>query len=432
MRRILVVAAAELGASVRTKAFIVSIVLMPILILGSILVQRLVDKHTDTTTRAFAVLDHTGVLYADLAERTEARNRLVAGGPGKAAVAARFVPSPVALDGRAVDDVRFELSERIRRKELFAYVEIPADALSAGAAAIQYHSDNPTYEDLRMWVDLSLNEAIRVRRFRDAGIDGELVARLEARVPSEHLGLWTRGADGALRQAAKVDKIRTYVVPAVLMFLLFMVVMTGAPQLLNSVLEEKMSRISEVLLGSVTPFQLMMGKLVGSAGVSLILASIYLAGGAVAAGYLGYLDLIPLGLAPWFFLYLVMAVFFYGSLYIAVGSACTELKDAQSLMMPVMLLTVFPMFVWTAILKSPHSTFAVAVSMFPPATPFLMMLRQTLHPAPPLWQVGGSVVLTAAATIGCVWAAGKIFRVGVLVQGKSASFGQMLRWVLAR
>ena len=181
------------------------------------------------------------------------------------------------------------------------------------------------------------------------------------------------------------------------MFAMFFVIMTSAPQLLNSVIEEKMSKISEVLLGSITPFELMMGKLLGNAGIAMVLAALYIGGGYAVAAYYGYADVVspPLVAGAWR-LFLLLAIMLYGSLYMAVGAACNELKDAQSLMMPVMLLSMFPIFVWMAVLKSPSSPLAVGLSLFPPASPFLMLMRMALRPAPPSWQVGLSIVLTHA------------------------------------
>ena len=429
MRKAFVVAGAEWNAAVRSRAFLVSLVLLPVIMGGSIFAQRAVAGHTDSDTRRFAVVDPTGQLYEGLAAKTEARNRLVAGKAG------RFVPERVDVGGtRTLDAVRLELSDRIRTRELFAFVELPADALATGAVAprIRYYSDDPTYEDLRQWIELAISEDVRMHRLKAIGADPEVIRKLEQPLPADALGLWKRADDGSLVQAASVDRIRAYVVPMALMFVVFLIVMTGAPQLLNSVLEEKMSRISEVLLGSVTPFELMLGKLIGSAGVSLLLGVIYAAGGLGVATYLGFGNVLPLELVPWLLLFMLLAVFFFGSLYIAIGSACSELKDAQSLMMPVVLLTIMPVMVWTLVLKAPNSGLSVAFSLFPPATPFLMLLRMALHPGPPWWQAALSVVLTLAATVGCVWAAGKIFRTGVLMQGKSATFAQMLRWVLAK
>lgn len=420
----LIIAAAEFNAAVRTKAFLISVILMPLLIGGSIAAQKLVEGSQDGKARKLAVVDHTGLLYGELAAAADAWN---AAGAGPPFLLEQVKPADL-------EETRLELSRRVKAKDLWAFVEIPATALDPDAAGseLAYHSDNPTYEDLRRWLELTINQIIRVHRFQNAKVDAALVLKLEQPVPSEHLGLWTRAADGTLRQAEKVDKVRTYGIPIILMMLLFMIIMTIAPQLLNSVLEEKMSRISEVLLGSVTPFELMLGKLIGSVGVCLVLSSLYVGGGAVAAAQTGYLDAFPLAIMPWFVLFLVLAVLFYGALFIAVGSACSNLKDAQSAMTPVMLLTVFPMFVWTAVLKSPDSPLSIGFSLFPPATPFLMMLRQSLHPPPPVWQVLAGVTLSILSTMTCVWAAGKIFRTGILMQGKSAGFREMVRWVFTK
>ena len=155
---------------------------------------------------------------------------------------------------------------------------IPAGAIelpAAGAAeppALEYHSDNPNDDVIRNWLAATVNAEVRTRRFRAAGVDASLADRLNQPVALDNLGLVERSrVDGrrppgapATKAAEKVDPIRTAVVPTVLLFVMFMLIMSTTPQLLNSVIEEKMSKISEVLLGSVTPFELMMGKLLGN------------------------------------------------------------------------------------------------------------------------------------------------------------------------
>ena len=433
MPKALVVAASEFSSFVRTRAFLVSVLLLPLLMFGVGAMQHALEKRVDTTPRHFAVLDHSGSLYTPIAEKAVLWNAKAAPA-GTAPVGPRFEPDQVTAGSRAPDELRLELSERVRRGDLYAFVEIPARALDPEAEAegrVLYYSDNPTNDDLRRWLGEVLNDEIRSRRYSGAGVNPALVARLERRVRTENLGLFERGADGRIRPAEKVDEIKTQVLPIIFMMLLFLPVMTGAPHLLNSVIEEKMSRISEVLLGAVTPFELMMGKLLGSVAVSILLALLYVGGGLLLAGRFGYAGAVPPMLFACFLLFLVLAMLFFGSLYIAVGAACNELKDAQSLMMPILLLTMLPMFTFTAVMRSPASSFSVGMSLFPPSAPFLMLLRMGMHPSPPAWQVGLSIVLLGAATLGCVFAAGRIFRVGVLSQGKSASFGQMLRWLLA-
>ncbi len=131
-------------------------------------------------------------------------------------------------------------------------------------------------------------------------------------------------------------------------------------------------------------------------------------------------------------IFLLVAILLFGSLYMAVGAACNELKDAQSLMMPVMMMSMLPALVWVAVLKSPSSPLAIGLTLFPPATPFLMLMRLAIRPAPPFWQVGLSVVLSTLTAFFCVWAAAKIFRTGLLMQGKAPSFRELARWVVAK
>ena len=174
---------------------------------------------------------------------------------------------------------KLELSDQIRRGELDAFVVIPPTAIelpssnAAKAPVLEFHSDNPNDDLLRNWLTASVNAEVRSQRLRSAGIDQSIADRIDQPLAVDNLGLFERDTpaeDGetGIKAAQKVDPIRTFVVPAVLMFAMFFVIMTSSPQLLNSVLEEKMSKISEVLLGSITPFELMMGKLLGNAGVA--------------------------------------------------------------------------------------------------------------------------------------------------------------------
>jgi ABC-2 type transport system permease protein len=245
------------------------------------------------------------------------------------------------------------------------------------------------------------------------------------------LGLAERKADGSIRQGEKVDELQTFVLPFGLMYLLFIAVMTSAPQLLNAVIEEKMSRISEVLIASVTPFQLMMGKLIGTTVVAVLLALVYFMGGAYAVFATGRWDLLQAPLLMWFMVFLVCAVLIYGSIFLSIGAASSDIKDAQGMMQTAMVLVMLPIFVAPVILRAPESSVSVATSLFPTATPFLMLIRLAMKPGPPMWQVGLSVVLTLLTACAFVWAAGRIFRVGLLMQGKGATFAEMFRWIRA-
>ena len=445
--KIWVVASTEFGSTIRTKSFLVGLLLLPVIMGASILIQVFVAQRVDTKPRKFVVMDRTGSLYAAVDQAAQAHNASLLDARGKV-VGPRLEPEAASslAEAAGVGDssVALDLSDRIRRGELDAYVEIPAGLIEAGgpaeasSKALQYHSNNPNDDILRNWLLEVINNEVRSRRFRAAGLDQALALRLSQPVKIDNLELVERtskpgsGTGVAIKSAEKVDQVRTALVPAALMFIMFFVIMTSAPQLLNSVIEEKMSKISEVMLGSVTPFELMMGKLLGNTGIAILLASLYVGGGFAVAAYHGYANVVSPGLIAALFFFLILAILLYGSLYTAVGSACSELKDAQSLMMPVMLLSMLPIFVWTAVLKNPSSPLSVGMSLFPPASPFLMLMRLALSPAPPVWQVVLSVVLTTLTAMAIVWAAGKIFRTGLLMQGKAPSFAELARWVMAK
>jgi ABC-2 type transport system permease protein len=436
MHKILIVAQSEFATLVRSKAFIVSIVLMPVVMVLSVVLMRATKNATDGKDRTFAVVDYTGVLVEPLVAVAQVLN---AGSgdlvdPSAPRTTPRFIPVQVQPDGRSPDDLRMELSDRVRREELFAFVELPADILDpASKAQIRYHSDHPSYNALPIWLRATVNGIVLNERFRRASIDRALVARLTRQAPVENLGLFTRGSAGDLKQAEAVDQIRAQGVPLAMLVLMFVTVMSSAPQLLNSVIEEKMSRISEVLMGAITPFQLMMGKLLGSVAVSVLLAAIYIGGGLVVAQYWGgYASAVTAGALGWFIVFLVMSGLIFGSIFIAIGAACNDLKDTQSMATPAMILVMLPMFTWMSVLRAPDGMTALVLSLIPTASPFLMMLRISLQPGPPAWQIALSLLVMAATVVVAIWAAGKIFRTGLLMQGKSATMTEMLRWVRAK
>ena len=423
----LIVALSEFTTLTRSKAFLVGIVLMPVFMAIALGVQKITRNSTDIKDRRFVVIDRTGVLYPALAAAADDWNR------GTTAtgvqLAPRFLPAP-AMFGETDEHARAELSDRVRKDDIYAFVEIPAEALDpASKGTIRYHSNHPSYRTLPSWIANTVNREILNQRFRDAAIDRALVTRLTKRTDIEELGLLQRDAGGQIRAAVAVDKVRTVAIPVGMMMILLFSVMSGAPQLLNSVIEEKMSRISEVLIGSVTPFELMMGKLLGSVAVSVLLAMVYIGGGAAVANYMGYGDALRGTDIGWLMLFLVMASFMFGSIFITIGAACSDLKDAQGMMTPAMLIMMLPWMTWFAILNAPDSSMSIGLSLFPTAAPFLMLLRIMIPPGPPVWQILLAVAISALTSVAAVYAAGKIFRTGLLMQGKAATFGEMWKWV---
>ena len=431
MNRIFIVAQSEFLTLVKTKAFLIGLLLMPVITAGAIGFQVYAQKHSDRDDHKFVVIDHSGVLYAPLAEAARAFNEK--NGTGKERTGPNFI-ADAAPSATPDDAYRVTLSEQIKQKTLFAFVEIPADVVDPNVEtppAISYYTETPSYDRLPDWLSQTLNEEITKRRFNTAGVDQTLVKKLSTRAKINTMGLLAKNTDGSVKQAEKVDEIATFVAPFAVLFIMFLSVMSTAPQLLNAVIEEKMSRISEVLVASVSPFELLMGKLFGVTAVAVLLALVYFLGAGYYAIYAGRTELVQPALMGWFVIFLVCCVLMFGSMFLAIGSACSDIKDAQSMMQPVMMLMMVGYIGSFAVLRAPESNLAMGLSFFPTSAPFIMMLRMAMQPTPPLWQPALSLAITLVTTVAFVWAASRIFRVGVLMQGKGATFAEMIRWIRA-
>lgn len=441
MRKTLVVAMREYQAAVKTKAFLLSLILMPVMMGGSIVFQLIMKDRVDIADKHVAVVDLSGQLYPAIAAAAESRNQSDLKERGifqekdgqRKQVQPKYLLQQVAHSGGELQETLVALSDRVRKNEIFAFVVIGPDVVNpeakGDAATVNYYSNSPTNDDVQEWFVGPINRTIQELRLASAKLDPAIVAAATQRVPVGNLGLFSVSESGQVTKAQQTNRIANFFVPLGMMMLMFMVVMVGASPLMQSVLEEKMQRIAEVLLGSISPFSLMMGKLLGMVGVSLTIATLYLVGAFASLKYAGFSEFFPAHVVWWFIVYQALAVLMFGALFIAVGAAVSDMKEAQSLMTPVMFVIVAPMFVWTSVVKEPLSTMSTAFSLFPPATPMLMVMRQAIPPGVPWWQPIVGIVGVLLTTLFFVFAAGRIFRVGILMQGKGAKFSEMIRWV---
>lgn len=446
---ILTIAQSEFLRLARSKAFIIGILLMPILVGIMTLFSKYTNEHIDLEDRHVAVVDNTGVLYAPLDDASKEFNAAsvkdgVRKGPN-------FLLERVDPAGRSLDEIKLELSNRIRKHDLFAFVIVPPGVLDTPEArtkvrddkqkakdkpdpakTIQYHTETVSYDALPDWLERTLGDAIAKERLKRAGMDADLAARLSAQTEFSTYGLVARAPDGKVSEAPKVDVLAVIGPPAFFLVLMFMAVMTSAQHLLSAIIEEKMSRIIEVLLGSVSPFELLMGKLIGVSTVAILLVLVYFAGATFFVFQSGRWDLLNPALMAWFVVFLICAALMFGAIFLALGSACATISDAQSLLQPAMMLMLLGYLGSFIALRAPDSPLTVALSFFPTMTPFTMMVRMAVPPGVPLWQVVLSVAILISATGFVVWAASRVFRIGVLMQGKAPNLPELMRWVRSR
>jgi ABC-2 type transport system permease protein len=485
MQKILTIAKREYQALVRTKAFIISLVMMPVFALGGIFIQTYMAGRTDTSEKKIVVLDATGKFYEPLVALAAMHNQGIVDSKTGAKTGPTIVLEK-GPKGQVTDDVRLELSELIRQNQLFAFVEIDAGALQSHAdlatlaqgqfpfgvssddddsdaavgtsptqddkspsdkkspndqksktsdakakseSGVKIYTESMSFGDISRWLKQSINQVAFAVRLEQAGLNPAVVAGAIAPVDIREMGLYSKSSGGEVRKGENADRGITFMLPFGLMMLMFMSVMVVCQPMISSVLEEKQQRIAEMLLGSASPFQIMMGKLVGNVAVALTIVAIYVTGGYLVAAHFGYADLLPMWLLGWFVAFEILAVTLYGSLFLAVGAACNELKEAQSLLTPMMILLVMPMMVWFNVIQEPLSPLSQWLSLVPPATPMIMLMRLAASPMVPLWQPVLGIVLVLATTVLAIFAGGRVFRIGLLMQGKAPKMTELARWV---
>jgi ABC-2 type transport system permease protein len=336
------------------------------------------------------------------------------------------------------------------RADLFAAVLVPDDILElvqrpgrvlaapglqeTERRGIQYWSANLADEDLKQEVERAANEEVRRREYVARGVDAAAVRAVQrTRLPFAALNPKKEAGEEAVSMA---DKIRQWA-PIGFVYLLWIGIFTIAQMLLNNTIEEKSNRIIEVLLSSVTPGELMMGKLAGIAAVGLtmigawilsLVAILEIKAGDKAEIAVELLKVLKSsGLLGAFVLYFVLGYLLYAGAFLAIGSLCNTLKEAQNMMGPVMVIMIVPLMTMMFIPKEPNGTLATVLSWIPLYTPFVMMNRAAADP--PVFDRVGTLVLLVAATIGMLWLSGRIFRIGILRTGQPPKLTELLRWV---
>jgi ABC-2 type transport system permease protein len=446
VRKIIIIAIREYLAAVKTKSFLISLILLPLMMSSGFIAQRLGQKLADVSVKRFAVIDRTpgAVLYGAIAKEVEKHNKNVFDPDGKQ-IESKFELEQVRPtdpnDSFAPDRQRLELSDRVRSGKLLGYVEIGPDVLKFDSSApldqsqdldsIRYSTNRPTFREFTSLLQNAIQPAIYESRFDNVGLPYQ--ALIKPRLKSPQIvdrGLAQEFA-GRVTYESHQGQIASYAIPVALLALMFVVVLVGASPMTANVIEEKTLRIAEVLLGSVTPSQLMGGKLLGGVAVALTLATIYFSGAFYVAIALGLAGYVGIGMILWFIFFTILSTLMYGAMFLAAGAAVTNLKEAQTIMAPLMMMIVLPVTIAAGnVVQDPSGTVATFASFFPFSAPMIMTARIAIPPGVPSWEAALCALVVMLFTLILVWAAGRIFRVGILLHGQGASYAEMVKWII--
>ncbi|MFN5851378.1 MAG: ABC transporter permease [Pirellulaceae bacterium] len=450
MHKVWAVAVREFLALVGTRTFLITLLLVPIMMFGGAVLMPLLTVLTGGKTRVIRVVDGTGQAASALQEAAAKQQQMVRELSRGDATADSLAPKPgegsgldamdryeIQVDGRTeLDDAtRREWSEEIRKQQLYAFVEIPKGLLDEADAlpAVHWFSQENALGDGKRWVRTTLSDWMRRERLTRLGIDPQKVAQASQSVEVESMELYgekgsagtasSAAADGAKKSTAA--ELKSFLQPVVLTLMMFMVIFLAAQPMLESAMEEKTLRISEVLLGSVTPTQLLLGKLLGNVAASLLVFAFYATGIAVLLTVMGKTDLLPMRVLPWFIVFQVLGVLFYSSIFVAIGASVKELKEAQAMLMPVWIVLLIPMMVWIVVLRDPAGALGVGLSLFPPSAPMINVLRLGSDVQIPIWQPLLGIVFLLLSTLVVIWMAGRIYRASLLRSDSVKSLAQL-------
>lgn len=419
MRKLRLIIKREYLTRVKTKGFIIGTILVPLLGVAFCLLIIFLVRHKPSQTMRLVVVDNSGTLAQPITHNLD--GKLENGQP-------EFTIVETIVHPASPDAVQQDLRSRINSEKIDAYLWIPADATQS----FELHMRNPDNFALIGPLSGAVDQAVISARLSDRGV---------------HLGdvkEILRGTDLKLLKVSEagesVEKGQSIGIAIALVILLYTALLMYGIITMRSVLEEKTTRTMEVLISAVTPFELLLGKILGVAAAAftqfaiwMISTALLFSYGALAAAGMGAGSAlsgvhIPISLVLYAGVFFFGGYFLYSAMFAAIGSACSNEQDAQQLQWIAMAPLVFCMVIYSLVLNDPSSTTSIVLSEIPFFSPVLMALRISLQ-TPPFWQIALALVLLFLTTIVSIYASAKIYRIGILMYGKRPSIVEMFRWL---
>lgn len=409
---------------IRTKGFWIATLLIPFFFMAMMVVQIVLSSKAGGE-RKIAVVDTTGKFYGLLSQEVAAQDK-----ENKAKRPKEQVPhwllqeTPVTGN---LESTKEALRKDVIAKKINGYLVVTPSLLEKDQ--IEYYSTT-----VSEWVAMNQLERtlsrIRLRqKIAARGLPPDLGGELEKRLDLKSFKVTETGTSE--------EKGAGIVAAIVFFFLMYGTFFMYGAQVMRGVIEEKSSRIVEVIIASVRPTELMLGKMIGIGLIGLTqyavwaLVAMNLSLPAVAQS-LAFSNMgaphVPFSMLAYFVLYFILGYFLYAGVYTAIAAPFNTDQEAQQLVMIPVVLIVSCVAFYPAVLNNPNGPIAVAASLFPFTASLTMFLRTAISEVP-AWQIALSVFLLISTTVGVAWFAGRIYRVGILMYGKKPTIPEILRWV---
>ena len=435
MGKLMAVIKREYVERVRTKWFIITTLFGPLFFLGISVVPGLLTVRSmrDAQVTDFRILDATGTgLGARMARTLKDRElnnplRKVIGGASPVSV---VEPKILTLAQAQVAEAETTATRAVMNGETRGYLVL--DSATVATAKARYAGKNASSLGEMTQIESALRAALLMQRLETAGITGaraDSLARVRADVATERITSQGRGGSGL------VSAIFGFLIA----FLLYMMIILYGQNILRGVLEEKTTRVAEVVISSISPETLLAGKVIGVGAVGLTQQLVWLGFGIGISAYgMGMANAMGVGTFALpqvtafqmvcLVLYFLLGYTFYAALFAAVGAMCNSQEEATQAAQPVMMLLVASIILVQPIMTQPTGTMATVMSLLPFSSPIIMPLVMSGTQVP-LWQVSASLGMLFLACLGSIWVSARIYRVGLLMTGKRPSLKELVRWV---
>ena len=430
MKKVLIIIKREYLVRVRTRAFMIGTIISPLLMIALIALPIFFATRGGGDRRV-TVLDQSGdselfdAIKRSLDARGSGEEELNRRDPGVGTT--RYVLTrKLVAPGEDLDALQQQYAVQADKDPDSTYMILRPGGLEKFEP--EYFAKNTSDFSIGT-LERAINDAVSGLRLKRAGLDQATINLYTRRVELNRKKV-TSG--GGVEEGGRAD----FVVAFVMLFFIYMSVLIYGLFVMRGVIEEKQSRIVEVLVSSVRPTQMMLGKVIGIGLVGLTQIAVWAlsalllttVGVSVFASRGMTMPNIPISLLIYFVVFFVLGYFLFATLYALVGSTVSSEEEAQQAQIPVTMLLIVPMVIFNMIIANPTSTASIVLSMIPFFAPTLMMMRIAVV-NPPLWQILLSMGIMVATILLCVWIAARIYRVGILMYGKRPSIAELGRWL---
>ena len=411
MNKMFAVARWEYVEKIKSKAFLISLVLMPVIMIAFGVLPTLFVSRSDTESRKIGVFDQTGRLIKPLQQYLDRRYKLPDGRPN-------YVLIMLADTMNSVKEGKNLADALVLAGGIEGYVIIPRSIMTD--SSVEYRSENVGNIRVTDRLTSSIRDLVVQRKLHERGIDPVFARELTTPLEMRTIKLSKSGEE---ESGFGEIFFKAYIF---MMMLVFMIMMSGQ-MLVRSMLEEKSNRVVEVLVSSCAPKELMGGKILGLSGLGLTQMGVWAVIGFGISLKLG-INFISLPAALLLLTYSVLGYLLYAGIFVAVGAPVSTEQEAQQITSYLTLILFVPMAIAFAIMQNPNSLLVTVLTYIPLMTPTMMAMRIPINMPSPV-EIIVSITLLAASALGAIWAAGKIFRVAILAYGKRPTVSDLLRYL---